>query len=317
MIFVILIASSIILLFLTTITKTKTKEKIYFISKSTEENREFWAPLEEGALLAASSRDKELVIVGSEKEVQINKQIEVVNEVIDSKPFAIIIAAADYEALSEVCNKALEQGIALVAVDSDVRTTIEHSLVATDNEKAANQLALDTIENVNGEGSYAIISHVKGVKTTTDRALGFKEVMDEKSSLKFVGEYYSNNSLENAVEKTKEVIENNEDIKVIFGTNETTVEGVGKAIDELGLSHKIYIVGFDTNDNILYYLETGSIDKVMLQTPFNMGYLAVEEALAYKKTKKTNRVDTQAILIDKASMFKPENAKTIFPIEIE
>ncbi len=313
--FVLVMIWAIGILFLYNINDVKNKEKIYFVSKSITENRQFWGVLEDGARLAANSNDKELIVLGPQKEIQIDEQKSIMEDVINKKPYGIIIAATDYEQIGEVCDKAMKNKIPLVAVDSDMNTKKAHSIVATDNKKAAKMLAKEVARLVDG-GKYAIVSHVKGVKTTTDRAIGFKTEMDKYDGYECIGEYYSNNSLEGAIKQTEKILKNN-DVKIIFGTNEITLEGIGKVIEKKGLQDKIFIAGFDTNKQIIYYMETGSIDKVMIQKPFNMGYLAVEELIKNKNSGKVNNIDTEAVMVNKDSIFYRANSKLIFPIEFE
>ncbi len=308
-----IIMGIISMFFLYNINTNKTKEKIYFVSKSINENRSFWGALEEGAKVAANSNDYELVITGPEKEIDIDKQIEIMEAIIKEKPYGIVIAATDYEKLEPVCNEAMKSGIKLVAVDSDVKTMVPHTLVATDNKKAAALLASEVAKRLDG-GKYAIVSHVKGVKTTTDRAIGFKGEMDKHSNFKYMGEYYSNNSLEGSLQQTKKILDSS-DVSFIYGTNEITLEGIGKVIEDRGLQDEVFVIGFDTNEQIVYYLESGSIDEVMIQKPFNMGYLAVEELIKSNKNKGANFVDTEAVMLDKDSIFERANSKLVFPVK--
>ncbi len=313
MIIALLIIGSIGIFFLYNTNSIKTKEKIFFVSKSTDENRRFWGALEDGVKVASNSNDFELSVIGPKKEINISKQIELMEDLIREKPYGIIIAATDYEILSDVCDRAMESGIKLVAVDSDVRTKNPHTLVATDNKKAASLLASE-IANISDGGNYAIISHVKGVKTTTDRAVGFKEEMDKHDSFNFIGEYYSNNSLEGSIEQTEKILDNSE-VSFIYGTNEITLEGIGKVIEERGLQDEIMVLGFDSNEQIVYYLESGSVDEVMIQKPFNMGYLAVEELIKNKNNTEFKFIDTGAVMVDKNTVFDRVNSKLVFPVK--
>ena len=64
-----------------------------------------------------------------------------------------------------------------------------------------------------------------------------------------------------------------------FATNTNTTLGVCKAIEELGLKDKIYVIGFNADSAELDYLKTSVLDGTVVQNPYNMGYFGVSYAV--------------------------------------
>ncbi len=302
------------ILLLSNMNNIKKKETVYFVSKSLEENRHFWSVLEDGAKVSANSHNIELIVVGPKRETQIEEQIRIMEDLVAKRPYGIMIAATDYELLGDVCDRAMDAGIIVVAVDSDVSTKSEHSIVATNNLKAANEIARVVCDELK-ECRYAMVSHVKGVTTNTDRAIGFKEEMERSGYDDFIGEYYSNNNMDTAIMAANEILDRG-GVDVIYATNETNLQAVAQVVDERGLADDVMVVGFDTNEKIVSYLERGVIDYTMVQQPFNMGYLAMEEMVKRDK-KEAKNIDTKAVMVDKDTLFDGANARLVFPIELE
>lgn len=292
----------------------KSKDQVYLVIKTVSENTDFWSNVINGAGVAATELGVEVVVKGPEREIYIDDQIALIKSIIEMKPEAIAIAASEYYALAEVCDEAVEAGITLVTFDSDAAMTKNHSFVATNNLSAAKRIGHELSTLMGGQGKVAILSHVEGAFTAIEREEGFllgirpfEEMVAREEII------YTDNSREIAYESAIRIIEENPDIDAIFGTNEVTLLGVGEAVKDLGLSDEIHVVGFDMNDEIALMIEEGAIDATMVQKPFNMGYIAVKEALEVMDGKEPEVVDTGAVLINKENMFLPENQKLIVP----
>lgn len=84
-------------------------------------------------------------------------------------------------------------------------------------------------------------------------------------------------------------------IKVIFATSENSTLGACQAVSDLGLVGKVAIVGYNSSENELTYLKNGTLSGLILQNPYNMGYLGVYYAGRLKIGENVNQmVDTGA-----------------------
>src|SRR5690606_31267874 len=113
--------------------------------------------------------------------------------------------------------------------------------------------------------------------TAIERDIGFREAIKLYPEIEVLEEtYYSNGIEKNAYKETLKLLEEHSDIRGIFGTNEKTVMGIAKAIEEKGLKDQISLFGFDGNNEEVYYMEEDILSAVVVQRPFNMGYLGVK-----------------------------------------
>lgn len=296
---------------------SKQKPVVYMIVKSNQasEGFEFWESVKMGAQVAATELDAELIFTGPSSETEVDEQTQLVEAAIKEKPMAIVIAATDYERLNEVGRSIIDHGITLVTVDSGMSLDIPHSYIGTDNVAAASDLADEVIKMLQGKGQVAVLSFVEGAATAIERETGFRQVMNEADGIDLISEtWFCDGSIDKAYDKTMEILEEYPQVSAIFGANEVAIGGIARAIAELGLKDQVKVVGFDSNEEIVGRIETGVIDKIIVQKPFNMGYQGVKEAISiYNREKKPETIDTGAVLIDKENLYTPENQKLLFP----
>ncbi|MBO4523348.1 MAG: substrate-binding domain-containing protein [Ruminococcus sp.] len=80
---------------------------------------------------------------------------------------------------------------------------------------------------------------------------------------------------------------------VLFGTNTNATLGIGDAINELGLSGKVFAVGFNTDDEIISYIKNGVLYGTVVQNPYVIGYVGVKfAASAVQGEQLTNHLNT-------------------------
>jgi len=293
----------------------KSSDIIYFVSKTSSQNSTFWHSVERGVNVAADELGLQVVFVGPKKEIDLVDQIQMVKDGIAEDPMAIILASSDYNVLKDVSQEVIENGITFVTVDSDVNIDSEHSFIATDNIEAARQLGEIMAKEIDGAGRVCIISHLEGTTSAIDRIDGFKEAIEAYENIKLVEEIpYSDNEASIAFEETKAMIEKYPDIVGIFGTNEATLIGIAKAVDELDKKDQITVVGFDISEAAAGYLENNVIHTIVIQRPFNMGYLSVKEAYEQAKSGRVSQtIDVDIVLVTKENMFDEDIQKFLIP----
>jgi ribose transport system substrate-binding protein len=73
-------------------------------------------------------------------------------------------------------------------------------------------------------------------------------------------------------------------------------------------------VGFDNPLGRINLIEEGIIAAVVIQKPFNMGYLAVRAARDTVENRNLPPfIDTGSVLITAENLYEPENQKLLFP----
>ena len=73
-------------------------------------------------------------------------------------------------------------------------------------------------------------------------------------------------------------LEKHPELNGCFGTNADAVMLAANAVDQMEKSEEITVMGFDAGSELYAALENGSIDGLIVQNPFGMGYAAVVAA---------------------------------------
>ncbi|MDU6854796.1 MAG: substrate-binding domain-containing protein [Zhenhengia sp.] len=292
---------------------SKKPDKIVLVSKSIQSEYVFWETIRMGAQLAAKEEEIPFEYVGPLEEKDVDKQVEIMNSKIEEGADIILLAAADKERLALSVENAKKKGITLVSVDSSVVGQTE--IVATDNVAAAQELTHYLLESINNEGEVIMLNFVQGASTAHEREQGYDLVMAGQDKVKQLPTVYTEGTTESAYKKAKEIIKQYPNLKGIVGANQYMTEGICLAIEELGLSKKIKVVGFDSSNVIIEALEKGIIEAILVQKPFNMGYLGVKVAVDLFDGKKVEQdTDTGYKLITADTLYDTENQKLLYPI---
>jgi len=262
-------------------------------------NSSFWQNVQTGCFdaqkeLKAKTPKLSVTFLGPQSESNVTEEINIVESAIDRGVKAIILAPSDVAALVPAVKKAKAAGIPVVVIDSLLSGDPSNyvSFLATDNDAAGRACAKELIDRVKAatgsdSGNIAVMSYVAGVGSEIGRVGGFKDYIAKNSNLKIVTTQYSNADMPTALNQTTNVLAANQDLVGIFGANEPTAVGMGRAIAQAGLAGKIVAIGFDGNAALQNFIKDGTLQAIAVQSSYNMGYLGVKTAydVAFGKKK--------------------------------
>ena len=292
------------------------KEENYhliFIPKTIDESNDFWTALIEGAELGAEEFGAEIEVKGGRSEDDIDTQIKTIEESIEKKPDAILVAPADYSALNEVLQEVVDAGIPLIYIDSTTENEIADCVISTDNYVAGKELGAYAKKLVEPDSKIGIMGHVKETSTEMERENGIREGLGEYKK-NIVDILYCDSSYEKAYNQTKVMMAKHPEIELLIGTNEYAAVGSARAIKDMGLQKTVKMVGFDNSVEEIQLLEEGVFDGIIIQKSFNMGYMGVEQAIALLQGKHVEKnLDSGCKLITRDNMYKEENQRLLYP----
>lgn len=292
------------------------KPVVYLVLKTINPNIEFWESVKKGAELASVEFEVDVIVEGGIDETNVEVQDEILEEIVKKNPKAVVLAVTDYQKIQPVAEKILEAGITLVTIDSDVKTDNKHSFVATNNTLAAKKAGEQMAKILGENGEVAVMTHFYASTTAKDREQGFRQELEGYKDIKVIDKtWYCNSDVNLAYQETLSILKEHPEVNGIFGSNEVAILGIAKAIKDKGLSNKIKLIGFDSNPEVVQLMEEDVINAVMVQRPFNMGYIGVKKAVEETRDTKKQKefIDTGCVLITKENIYEPENQKLIFP----
>ena len=145
------------------------------------------------------------------------------------------------------------------------------------------------------------MSYVAGVGSEIGRVGGFNDYITANSDFTLLETQYSNADMPTALNQTTNVLQANPDLVGIFGANEPTAIGMGRAIEQAGLAGQIVAIGFDGNSVLKEMVENDTLQAIAVQSSYNMGYLGVKTAyeVAFEGKTVEHFVDTGFLMVDK------------------
>ncbi|MBX3221581.1 MAG: substrate-binding domain-containing protein [Labilithrix sp.] len=283
--------------------------KIAVIPKGT--THEFWKSVHAGAVKASKELDVDIVWKGPLKEDDLKAQIDVVNTFVAQGVSGIVLAPLNDSALRAPVRSAAQAKIPVVVFDSDLQGDEHVSFVATDNVAAGKLAAEGMATKLGGKGKVIVLRYQEGSASTQNREKGFLDAVKGKPGLELVSDnQYGGATTESAFQKAESLLVAHKAetgaIGGIFTPNESTTFGMLQALKRSGVNKKVKFYGFDSSDKLVAALRDGDIDGLVVQDPFNMGYLAVKTMTEHLRGKPVEkRIDTGARLVDKESLDDP------------
>lgn len=206
-------------------------------------------------------------IIADPPEATAEAQLEMLQDLISQGVDAIAVAANDSEALNTVLQEAMEQGIKVSTVDSDVNSKARQIFV---NQVSTETIARTLVEAVydisGGSGQWAILSTTSTATNQNAWIHAMRKVMEEETyqDLRLVDIVYGNDESERSWEMTERLLEEYPDLKVICAPTVMGLKAVAEVVTEhpeskvritgLGLPSEMsqYVVGTDPICPYLY-----------------------------------------------------------------
>jgi ribose transport system substrate-binding protein len=273
----------------------------------------YWQIVLAGARKAGKDLGVNVPELGAQAETDVNGQISILENAVAGNPAAIVISPTEAKALGKPIDEAAKK-VKIIGIDSSAESDAFTSFLTTDNKvggKVAADGLAEAIGAANGgkvEGKVAIITALPGAGSLESRREGFlEEVKAKYPDLTVVADKYADGQATTGLNIATDLITANPDLKGIFASNLIMAQGVGQAIAENNLGGKVALVGFDSDDKLVKFLEDGVISALVVQDPYRMGYDGIKTALAASKGETVEKfVDTGANLVTKTNMKDPK-----------
>lgn len=192
------------------------------------------------------------------------QQLKILEELIARKPAGIMIFPADDQSLNEPLKRAMAEGIPVIVVNHDVNDpTARYGFVGPDNFQVGVIGGRYTVDYMKGKGNVAFM-------TTTNpahglRAAGYKSVFQDYPDIKVVAEVDEKSDPAYGLTVATQLIQSNPDLDMIIGVDATAGAATARALKETGMDGKIACVAMDRDDDMLPYIEDGTILATMAQ----------------------------------------------------
>lgn len=219
-------------------------------------------------------------------------QVEFINQVIQQGYDALVISAADQNAIVPSLQKAKEAGITIVTSDADVAPESKDSRVVSILPSAADRIGtaeVDWIAEAVGEkGTVAILS---AAATAANQNIWIEAMGPYLTAtypnMKWVGGsldkavFYGDDDATKSTQQFNAILTQYPDVAGIIAP--TTVGVLAAAAEKKAKGAKVKVTGLGLPSEMAPYIEDGTVEKVGLWNPIDLGYVAVYAAVAAKK----------------------------------
>ena len=196
--------------------------------------------------------------------------------------------------------------------EEEIETDNYDSFAATDNVAGGADAARRLGAALNGHGKVILTCFIQNSASTDDRAKGFRETLaKEFPGIQLVAEQYTLGTVEDARQKTVDMLTKHSDADGVFAVNQPVSVGAYKALQIQGLAGKVKFVGFDSDPVLLEGIEHGEVDSLIVQNPYEIGYSGVKTAVELLDGKKVEKLKPiPSMIVDKTNL---EQMKAEFP----
>lgn len=280
---------------------------------------EFWKSVHAGAVKAARELDVELIWKGPLKEDDLKSQIDLVEGFTAQRVSGIVLAPLDSKGLRNVVTNATQHAVPVVVIDSGLDSNATTSFVATDNRAAGRLAGTRMTQLLDGKGNLVVLRYQEGSASTHEREEGFLEEIRKSAEIKLLSDNrYAGATTESAYAASESLLlaqgAATGSVQGVFAPNESSAFGMLLALTKTGLASKVRFVGFDASEKLIAGLRAGSIDALVVQNPFRMGYLGVETMVRRLRGEKVpSRIDTGSTLVDKAGLADSKVKELVLP----
>jgi len=280
-------------------------------------NSDFWQNVKKGANDgAADVKGYTASFQGAASDTDLAGQVSLVENAVNRKVAAIVLAPSDPDALIPAMKKAWEAKIPVVLIDSaasDAAKSYYQSFLATDNQKAGELCAQALIDKIGTTGKVAIMSYTAGSGSEIGRVGGFRKYLESHSKLQVIGPFYSNSQMGTALNQTTDVLAAHADLKGIFGANEPTAIGMGRALVQAGKAGKVVAIGFDGNSDLQGFVKDGTLEAIAVQSAYQMGKLGVATAVDIISGKTVPKFrDTGVVMVTRSNIDSKEAKNVLY-----
>src|SRR5262245_19007429 len=248
-------------------------------------NNPFFIDMQKGARDAAGQLGVNLIVQAAEREVDVEKQMQIIENLIQSKVAALCITPSGSKEVVPAIVKANKAGIPVVIVDTRVHQgTLEAAggqiagFIGSDNLEGGRVAGEFVAKKLGGKGKVAILEGIPGHETGDSRLKGFREVIARHPGIEIVSSQTANWEREQGYNVFQNMLQAHPDIQALFACSDLMALGAMEAIAAAGKTGKIIVVGFDAFSEARDAVNKGTMNATVAQSPYEMGKTAVENA---------------------------------------
>lgn len=264
------------------------RQRIALVMKTA--NNPFFIEMQKGAEEAAKRLNVELVVQAAEREVDVEKQMQIVENLIQTRIAALCVTPSGSREIVPSIDKANRANIPVVIVDTrvDAKALSESggkvaTFIGSDNYEGGKIAGEFLAKRLGGKGKVAVLEGIPGHETGDSRLRGFRDALKATPGIEIVASQTANWERDQGFNVFQNILQSHPDVQAVFACSDLMALGAVEAIAAAKKSGQIAVVGFDATSEARDAILKGTMDASVAQSPAQMGALAVENAVKLLK----------------------------------
>ena len=239
------------------------------------------------------------------------QQINQIQNLLVQQPGALIFVPQDSTSAEAGVRAANQADVPVIAVDErpEGGSGKLATYIATDSVKAARDLCTWMFDQIGGKGQLAILTGVLGATAQLQRSQGCQEALAKYPNVHVVAQQTANWDETEAYKAAQDILTAHPDLSAIFGESDAMAMGAAKAAKQSGRT-RLVVVGIDGFPTMFQAIESGLTQATKAQRPYDMGEMAVRDAISLMnkqggKIPPTQYVEAQLITKQNVDQYNP------------
>lgn len=253
---------------------------IYWIGKTL--NNPWWISVADFAQKEADALGVNLTIAIPQEEVDLERQISMIEAAVESDADALVISAASSDGVAPAIKAAREAGLSIVNFDTRIADkSLVDAFVGGDDEAGAYKAGKYICEQLGGEGEVAVITGLLEQSTGVDRRAGFLRACAEYPGITVVAEQGAEWSSDKAFNVMTNILTAHPNLKGVFACNDQMAVGMVNAAEAAGkAAEDLVMVGYDGILDAVNMILEGRLDALVSLPNLDEGAMGVRLAVA-------------------------------------
>jgi len=249
-------------------------------------NNPFFIDMQRGAEEAAKVHNVQLLVQAAEREVDVERQMQIVENLIQRRVSALLITPSGSREIVSAIVKANRAGIPVLILD----TRADAAAMAAEGGSAATFIGSDNYEGgriagehliarMNGQARVAVLEGIPGHETGDARLRGFRDALRGHAGMQIIVSQPANWERDLGFNVTQNLLQAHPTVNALFAASDLMALGALEAIAAAGRTGQIAVVGFDAITEARASIAKGTMAASIAQSPAQMGRIGVESAV--------------------------------------
>jgi ribose transport system substrate-binding protein len=249
-------------------------------------NHPYFVDMRRGAQEAADRLGVTLQVQAAEREIDVEKQMQIVENLIQTGIQALAITPSGSREIVSALVKARDAKVPIIVVDTrlDAKAAADAGVhaatfVGSDNYEGGRLAGEYLVKATGGKAHVGILEGIPGHETGDSRLRGFRDAVKDATGVTIVASQPANWERDQGFNVFQNMLQAHPDIDSVFACSDLMALGALEAISAAHRGGSIKVVGFDALDDAKKAIAEGTMAGSVAQFPAEMGRAAIESAV--------------------------------------